>query len=149
MWNVKEEFYHRNNAMCSCEKKIFLSMSYFFFSSTVLRPMRLTFRKQWFRLMVMFARRECAGHRSNRWCSLAGIYLAVDRWLDGPSLLEERKGPRQLLHPLPNGTGGSAWDRVVSLKFSFSLAHWRSRWRCRRLINSTNCSQATEKENAR
>lgn len=37
---------------------------------------------------------KCPCHRSNLWYSLLGVHLAVDRRLDGPPLLEERKGPR-------------------------------------------------------
>ncbi|XP_063111560.1 solute carrier family 41 member 2 isoform X2 [Cavia porcellus] len=58
-----------------------------------------------------------------------GVCLAVDCRLDGPPLLEEGKGPGQLLHPLPDRAGGPAGHGFVSLKLPLPVAHWRSRWR--------------------
>lgn len=85
-----------------------------------------------------------SGNKHHHWSCLAGVHPAVDCRLDGPSLLEKRKGPRQFLHPIPHGAGRSAWDCSAGLKLPFSLAHWRPRWRRWRLMGPTSCHGVTQ-----
>lgn len=77
------------------------------FSSVVLDPdIRCSSQKQAAQTHGRVKGREMQGDDSGHaWFSLTGVHPAVDRRLDGPSLLEEREGPGQFLHPLPDGAG--------------------------------------------
>lgn len=140
---------HLRNPCCFCHGKITFLLTSCLFSSMVLDlDLCSSSRKKHFRLVAMVGWGD-AGDSGHLWYSLAGVHLAVDCWLDGPPLLEEREGPRQFLHPLPDGAGWLAWDSSPGLKFPFPLAYWRPWWRCWGLMDPRSCCGVTQEENTR
>lgn len=63
----------------------------------------------------------------------AGADSPVHRRLDGALDVGPRPGPRQLLHPVLDCSGGPAWHWAPGTQLPRPLAHWGPRHRCRGL----------------
>lgn len=64
----------------------------------------------------------------------SGLAAPVHSGLDGPLHVAERQRPGQLLHPLPDGSGGPAGHGPAGLQLPLLVGHWGQGQRCRGLI---------------
>lgn len=66
-------------------------------------------------------------------CVSPGADSPVHRRLDGALDVGPGPGPRQLLHPILDSSGGPAWHWAPSTQLPCPLAHWGPRHGCRGL----------------